>query len=117
MILAPPEHTGNTRMSAQSEIAKALRQWLTHQSWYSAHPVDEGRFYRAMAEVIAHAGTVWTDSEFAEAIYDVIGRNPKAALEEYVHAYTSIAMRIRDYETVRPDPLFAYGGGGSYARL
>ncbi|MBP0624947.1 hypothetical protein [Cupriavidus consociatus] len=103
-------------MSAQCEIAKALKQWLIHQSWYSAHPVDQGRFYRAMAEVIAHAGTVWTDAEFEEAIYDVIGRERKTAFEEYVCEYTSIAMRIRDYETVRPDPLFADGVTGSYAR-
>ena len=39
-------------MSAQNEIAKALKEWLVHSSWYSAHPVDEGRFYRAMAAVI-----------------------------------------------------------------
>ncbi|WP_349605752.1 hypothetical protein [Cupriavidus sp. DF5525] len=103
-------------MSAQCEIAKALKQWLVHNSWYSARPVDEGRFYRAMAEVIAHAGTVWTDSEFEEAIYDVIGRDRKAVFAEFVYEYTSIAMRIRDYETVRPDQLFAYGVSGLFAR-
>ncbi|MFJ4292153.1 hypothetical protein ACIP1U_20580 [Cupriavidus sp. NPDC089707] len=115
MTLAPLAHTGDTWMSAQCEIAKALRPWLIHQSWFSAHPVDEGRFYRAMAEVIAHAGTVWTDSEFKEAIYDVIGRDRKAVYEECVYEYTSIAMRIRDYETVRPDQLLG-GVNVAYAR-
>ncbi|QYY34173.1 hypothetical protein K2O51_32980 (plasmid) [Cupriavidus pinatubonensis] len=103
-------------MSARTEIAKALKPWLIHSSWSSEHTLDASRFYRAMAQVIANAGTVWTESEFQNAVFDVIGWEQKATFEELVNEYTSVAMNIRDYEAVRPELLFPDALCGSYVR-
>ncbi|KAF7963925.1 hypothetical protein AWV80_04180 [Cupriavidus sp. UYMU48A] len=59
-----------------------------------------------MTQVIANAGTVWTESEFEEAVFDVIGWEQKAAFEDKVREFAGVAMNIRDYETVRPELLF-----------
>jgi len=103
-------------MSARTEISQALKPWLSHSSWHSDHTLDASRFYRAVAQVIANAGTVWTESEFQEAVYDIIGRSQKTAFEEHVHQYATIAMNIRDYETVRPELLLPDALVGTCAR-
>jgi len=107
------EYVGYPFMSAKTEITKALQQWLDHDTWYTDQVLDASRFYRAVAQIIANAGTVWTEAELKEAVYDIIGIDLKAAFEEQVDEYTNIAMNIRDYETVRPELLFPDGLIGS----
>ena len=84
-------------MTKQEQFAQALKGWLATDSWYTGHSLDEDRFRRAIRYAISSIGTDWSEQEFEDAVYANIGEQKRAAFEEYVHDFASIADHLREY--------------------
>lgn len=84
-------------MTVQEQIAQSLKPWLDCPNWYTSHDFDEKRFLQAVKAVNDKVGTDWSEQEFQDAVYAVIGQAKKEGFQEYVSRFTSIALYLRDY--------------------
>ena len=84
-------------MTKQEQFAQALKGWLAVDTWYTSHPLDEGRFYRAIKTVNDTVGTDWSEQEFEDAVYANIGEQKRDAYGEAISEFISIACHLRAY--------------------
>ncbi|MBP0639131.1 hypothetical protein [Cupriavidus sp. AcVe19-6a] len=85
-------------MADAKVIAEHLKSWLAHDGWHSGHALDENRFLKAVKDLNITVGTDWSEQDFEDAVYLVLGEKARDAFESFVQDYTNIALHLRDYE-------------------
>lgn len=87
-------------MADPKTIANCLKPWLAVGTWHTSHEFDEKRFYQAVKHLNTTVGTTWSEGEFEDAVYEVIGEKSREAFGDTVQEYASLAVHLRDYERI-----------------
>ena len=83
-------------------LASYLKPWMQVETWNTGHPLDSGRFHRALKKAIeAHDSTLSYDNikEAMELLAEQLYANKYEAsyLEEKIDHYSSSAETITSY--------------------
>lgn len=87
-------------MKTQS-IQESFDGWLRVETWHTHHPLDQGRFNRALGKVMENVGSDISEAEFEEAIRLGVQKHHPAQnsehYEEAIRSYAQQASQIADY--------------------
>lgn len=87
----------------QDEIYKIIKSWAGVSTWYTSHPLDRGRFYKAMNRLVSKLGNNIDIGEFetalrryAEADSETLGR--PQCWDDTIDSFVLKAETIFGYE-------------------
>ncbi|HCE5244024.1 TPA: hypothetical protein NG505_000382 [Vibrio parahaemolyticus] len=90
----------------EEKLFELLKPWAGNPTWYTTHPMDRDRFYKAMHSIVDQLGTSIDMDEFESALRKHAEENPAVLgnpkhWDNVIEKFTIMAESIFSYEHVR----------------